>query len=92
MGLDPETGFELIKQSYKQKAEKYKQKADEMLWQRWLVDYARMDKDSFVGFQEYKKKLMVTSTSTHKSKSAKTKEEIIKDSEKIIAAWKGGNT
>jgi len=82
--------MELIKQFYKQRAEKYKQKADEMLWQRWLVDYARMDKDHFVGFQEYKKKLMA-SAPTNKSKPTKTKEEIVKDSEKIIAAWKGGN-
>lgn len=92
MGLDLETGMELIKQFYKQRAEEYKQKADEMLWQRWLVDYSRMDKDNFVGFEEYKKKLMV-STSTNKTKSTKTKKQIISDSEKIIEAWKkGGNT
>jgi len=84
MELDFQTGFELIQEAYKQKSET-------MLWQRWLVDYSRMDKDHFVGFEEYKKKLMM-SAPTNKSKPTKTKQQIIADSEKIIAAWKGGNT
>lgn len=30
--------------------------AEEQLWQQWLVDYARMDKETFINFTDYKKK------------------------------------
>lgn len=70
------------------------QDIENKLWQRWLVDYARMDGKTFIGFKDYKKSLLKVSTSNGKDLfKAKTKEEIFAQSEKIIAAWKkgGGN-
>lgn len=64
---------------------------DNKLWQRWLVDYARMDSKTFIGFKDYKKSLLkAPSVNEQNLFKAKTKEEIFAQSEKIIAAWKKG--
>lgn len=77
LGTDIDTGFELIQ-------EVYKKQLDEKLWQRWLVDYARMDKDSFISFDDYKKDILKTPTKFKR----KSKEEIFKQADNIIMAWK----
>lgn len=79
-----EIGIELI-------PEAYKKQLDDKLWQRWLVDYARMDEKTFNSFEEYKKELIkpVQSKETIESKP-KTKQEIYAQADRIILAWKKG--
>jgi hypothetical protein len=67
------------------------QDVENKLWQRWLVDYARMDGKTFIGFKDYKKGLLkAPSCNEQNLYTTKTKEEIFAQSEKIIAAWKKG--
>ena len=33
----------------------YKKDIENRLWQQFLVDYSRMDKETFISFEEYKK-------------------------------------
>ncbi len=82
MDLDFEIGFELIQ-------EVYKKQLDEKLWQRWLVDYARMDGENFISFDDYKNELLKPARIPVKPK-AKTKKEIFEQSDRIIEAWKKG--
>lgn len=84
MDSDAEIGIELI-------PEAYKKQLDNKLWQRWLVDYARMDKDNFIGFEEYKKELIKPIQSKEAAAfKPKTKVEIYAQAERIVAAWKKG--
>lgn len=82
LDTDIEIGIELI-------PEAYKKQLNNKLWQRWLVDYARMDEKTFKSFEEYKKELLKPAKTIAKSKP-KTKEEIFAQADRIIAAWKGG--
>jgi len=82
LDLDFEIGFELIQKAYKKEL-------DNKLWQRWLVDYARMDDKTFIGFEEYKNELLKPARIPVKPK-AKTKKEIFEQSDRIIEAWKKG--
>jgi 4'-phosphopantetheinyl transferase EntD len=44
---------------------------DEKLWQRWLVDLPNMDKDTFIGFEDYKNKLINSAKIKNRSKAEK---------------------
>lgn len=44
---DYEYGFEFVTKAFEKERDDY-------LWQQWLVDYRRMDKDNFISFAEYK--------------------------------------
>jgi hypothetical protein len=84
LDTDIEIGIELI-------PEAYKKQLDDKLWQRWLVDYARMDNAHFIGFEEYKKKLIKPIQSKEATESKpKTKQEIYAQADRIISAWKKG--
>ena len=65
-----------------------KEDAHDKLWQQWLSDYSRMTTETFVSFEDYKKK-----ASKPEHKPGKTKEEILEAAEKIKALdqRKGGN-
>ena len=47
MKKDYEYGFDFIVKAFEKERDDY-------LWQQWLVDYRRMDKDNFISFAEYK--------------------------------------
>ena len=65
-----------------------KEGAHDKLWQQWLIDYSRMTTETFISFTDYKKK-----TFKPEHKNGKTKEEILKEAEKIktLDQRKGGN-
>lgn len=44
---------------------------DEKLWQRWLVELRDMDKDTFIGFEDYKDKLLNGAKIKNRSKAEK---------------------
>ena len=52
------------------------------LFDTWLVDYARMDKDSYVPFEDWYKNLQCAAVKT-KQISKLTNEDIIKQAEEI---------
>lgn len=56
-----------------------KENAEDKLWQRWLVDFARMNHENFISFQDYKDKTFNKSG----NKTVLNKEEILKDAEDI---------
>lgn len=53
---------------------------EERLWQQWKVDYARMDKETFVSFKEYKEKALKP-----KINNKVDVKKILEDAEKIKA-------
>ena len=54
-----------------------RENAEDKLWQRWLVDFARMNHENFVSFKDYKKEAF-------KPKPERLdREEILKDAEDI---------
>lgn len=74
-------GIELINKAYKSKSE-------EILWQQWLVDYSRMDKDTFINFDKYKEKLIGNRNKTFVKTNATS---VILEMQKIKEAdQKGG--
>lgn len=84
MRLDIDDGFELIKKANDKQVES-------TVWDMWLVDYARMDKETFMSFEDYKSNILKQTEELEKP--TKTKEEIINKAENIIKAFKkGGNT
>lgn len=83
MDMDLEDGIEIINTAYKKQAE-------EMLWQRWLVDYSNMDKDHFISFVDYKNEVFKTNKTENGIKIDTNK--IIKEAERIKKAdQEGGN-
>lgn len=61
--------------------------AIEQLWQQWLVDFSRMDKEHFISFSNYKKEAFKP-----KNNNKLNKEEILSEAQKIKQAdQKGGN-
>lgn len=81
MDMDLEDGIEIINTAYKKQAE-------EMLWQRWLVDYSNMDKDHFISFVDYKNEVF----KTNKTENDINTKKIIKEAERIKKAdQEGGN-
>ncbi|OMH20081.1 hypothetical protein AC231_04655 [Clostridium pasteurianum] len=92
MDMDLEEGIEIINTAYKKKAE-------EMLWQRWLVDYSNMDKEHFIPFTDYKNKVFkdvnITENNNKVSKESieETAKKAIEEAERIKKAdQKGGST
>ncbi|WP_158380941.1 hypothetical protein [Clostridium pasteurianum] len=90
--MDLEEGIEIINTAYKKKAE-------EMLWQRWLVDYSNMDKEHFIPFTDYKNKVFkdvnITENNNKVSKESieETAKKAIEEAERIKKAdQKGGST
>ena len=72
--MDIKNGLELIKTAYKSRAE-------EKLWERWLVDYSRMNKETFKSFTDYLKDAFGNKTGNNKANI----KEILEDAEKIKA-------
>ena len=56
-----------------------KENAEDKLWQQWLVDFARMDHESFTSFENYKKEAFGPKA------EALDKEKILEEAEKIKA-------
>lgn len=84
--LSIEDGFEMLKKA------NYKQ-IESTVWDMWLVDYSRMDKETFMSFEDYKNNILKQTEELEKPVKTKTKEEIINQAENIIKAFKkGGNT
>lgn len=55
----------------------YKKDIENRLWQQWLVQFANMDKETFISFDNYKKELM-------KPPLAKVDiEQVLEDAEEI---------
>lgn len=80
MNLDISEGLELIKTAYEKRAE-------ERLWQRWLVDYSNMDQEHFMSFEDYKNKVFKPQNTTNENLDAKA---IIAKAEKIKALDQAG--
>lgn len=60
---------------------------EERLWEQWLVDYTRMDKENFISFKDYKEKVMKP-----KVDNKIDVKKILEDAESIKALdQKGGN-
>lgn len=76
LSLPFEMGFEL----YMKATEKNN---EDRVWEQWLVDYTRMDKNNFVPFSKYLEGMKVTDVST-----TRTDEEIIEDAENILKSFK----
>lgn len=53
------------------------------MWERWLVDYRNMNKDNFVSFADYTKKL-----TEPKRVDKRSEEEVIEDAENILKMMK----
>lgn len=81
MKLSSDDGFEMLKKANEKQS-------DSILWDMWLAKYPWMDKDNFVNFNDFKNSIL--KKVEQPKEPVKTKEEIIKNSEKIIAAWKKG--
>lgn len=79
MKLSPIEGFEMLKKANEKQS-------DSILWDMWLAKYPWMDKDSFISFNDFKNSIL--KKVEEPKKPTKTKNEIIKDSEKIIKQWK----
>lgn len=69
----------------------YDMRKDDRLWDRWLVELAHMNADTFVSFDEYKQKFTVIPTAIPMSQ--RSREDILAEAAEIrrqIAAKKGG--
>ena len=69
--LDFIEGCELIKKAIETELE-------DKVWDRWLVDYSKMDKDSFISFEDYKNNMLGSHECIEISK-----EELLKAAEEI---------
>lgn len=49
--LDFEEGFDFIKKAFEKDR-------DERLWEIWLINYKSMNKDTFINFEDFKKKVI----------------------------------
>ena len=67
--------------------EAYKQQLDERLFEMWNFERLFMNKNNFVGFDNYKKQMLQPVKKKEVSKP-KNKEEIFTQADKIIAVWK----
>lgn len=66
---DYEYGFEFVKKAFEKERDDY-------LWQQWLVDYRRMNKDNFISFGEYRES--ATKVNEEENISKKEIEEKVK--------------
>jgi hypothetical protein len=80
MELDITLGIRLIRKAYEKQT-------DSMLWDMWLVKYSWMDEDNFISFNDFKEAILKQNEISNSP--AKTRDEIITQSEEIIKAWKG---
>lgn len=71
LNLEFVEGCELIKKAIETDIE-------DKVWDRWLVDYRKMDKDNFTNFEDYKNKMLGINECVEISK-----EELLKESECI---------
>ncbi len=71
LNLDLITGYNLYLKAIEKDIEK-------TIWERWLIDYRSMTKDTFISFNDYKKKFIVDTTENNISK-----EYLLKRSEEI---------
>lgn len=67
-----EEGFEIIKKAFEKEVE-------ERLWQRWLIDYKHMTKDTFISFESYKEKILNTNVVNYTT----SKEDLLEMANKI---------
>jgi len=72
MSLPHSHGFKLLEKALEKNVEK-------MAWEQWLVAYSKMDKDSFISFSDYLKKLKEPKVTDNR-----TEEEILEDVEGIL--------
>ena len=73
LNLDFEEGNELIIKAYEKEIE-------DRLWDRWLVDYRGMTKDTFISFDDYKSKIIGVVTQDITTES---KEDLLKMADEI---------
>lgn len=69
LGMDYSDGFKFIRKAFEKER-------DEHLWQQWLVDYKRMNKDNFISFAEYREN--ATKVNEEENISKKEIEEKVK--------------
>lgn len=69
LGMDYSDGFIFIRKAFEKER-------DEHLWQQWLVDYKRMNKDNFISFAEYRES--ATKVNEEENISKKEIEEKVK--------------
>ena len=69
MKKDYEYGFDFIVKAFEKERDDY-------LWQQWLVDYRRIDKDHFISFAEYREN--ATKVNEEENISKKEIEEKVK--------------
>lgn len=75
--MDIEDGVELIKTAYKGRGE-------DKLWDRWLVDYNRMDDEHFISFIDYLKDAYETKVEKEKVNTKENSvKEILENAERI---------
>lgn len=67
LNLEFVEGCELIKKAIETDIE-------DKVWDRWLVDYRKMDKDNFTNFEDYKNKMLGINECVEISKEALLKE------------------
>lgn len=70
MNLDYEYGKKLIFKAMEKDIE-------DTLFQRWLIDYSKMDNKNFISFEEYKNKFIV------KKADNKPMDDVLKEAEEI---------
>jgi 2-oxoglutarate dehydrogenase complex dehydrogenase (E1) component-like enzyme len=58
-----------------------KENVIEQLWAQWLIDYSRMDKESFTSFEDYKRKAFKVENNVELDK-----EKILTEAEEIKEA------
>jgi hypothetical protein len=77
MSLSAEEGIALYEKAIEKTIE-------HQVWERWLVDYAKMTKENFRSFSDYLKDV----TKPPQPKDNRTEEEIINDADNILKSLK----
>jgi hypothetical protein len=77
MSLSAEEGFSLYEKAIDKELE-------QRAWERWLVDYSRMNEKNFKSFADYLKEIKQPS----QKKDNRTDEEIVNDAESILKSMK----
>lgn len=75
LNLGFQEGYELIIKAYEKNLES-------KVWDKWLIDYRRMNKDTFISFEDYKSKMIIKDTNHGKQLS---KEDILREAAEIEA-------
>ena len=83
LNLEFEEGYEIISKALEKEVE-------EKLWDRWLIDYRNMTKDSFISFEDYKNKLLGVSIKAQDDTSKEELLQMAKDIEDKISQQKRG--